>query len=248
MLAHPENGYNFLYATYLPIFLLGGMAFGIFEGALIWAIGHVTERRLHWVLRVVLATAILTLLLALYAYIYLPPVTRDLPKLKTYFSEFGGYIPYGAVFGLMIGSRIRPLYELVRGATPPRWPVMSCMTGLLLRVFVIFSLMEAVLFYLWTLQRDFRPREYGFGVAGLVHFILATVLLFVRLPFWLLLPLAVVINFPVATLITDVLADDEIVIGTITLNYLALWAAFLTCRVSVPRAFTRNRLLATKKP
>jgi hypothetical protein len=99
--------------------------------------------------------------------------------------------------------------------------------------------MEAILFFIWVLQRDWRPpQEYGFALVGLIHFTLATAILFVRMPFWLLLPLALVINFPVAALMTDVLKEDDFAYRTITLIYLALWGAFLLCRFSVPRVFS----------
>ena len=37
MLAHPENGYNFLLISWLPLILATGMAFGLFEGVALWA-------------------------------------------------------------------------------------------------------------------------------------------------------------------------------------------------------------------
>lgn len=237
MLSSPENGYNFILVGALPIFLAGGMAFGLFEGVLIWAVTYVTGHRLHPFLRVVLATMILFLLIALFIFLYVAPPPPDRSATETYLYTFGGYLAYGILFGLTIGSRFRPLYELVRGATP-RWPVMNGITGVLLRIFVVFSLMESILCLILSLQGDFKRSEFTFAVIGLCHFGVAAVLVFGRLPFWLLLPLALIINIPIGALITDVLTDDQVgtVLRIITLNYLALWAAFVFCRFSLPRA------------
>jgi len=59
-------------------------------------------------------------------------------------------------------------------------------------------------------------------------------IVFTRMPFWLLVLLALLINFPVAALITDVLTNE--VLRGLVIAYLTVWAAFLLCRVSVPRA------------
>lgn len=247
MISDSQNGYNFLLAAWLPIFLFTGMVLGVIEGALLWAVSYITGGRLHAVIRVLLATLILTGLILLVIYIYFEPVPPNRSKVETYFSAFAWYLAYGVVFGLTIGSRFRPLYELGRGGTPPRWPVMSAITGSVLRIFVIFALMEAILFFIWVLQRERPPEEFGFAVVGLIHFALATVILFVRMPFWLLLPLSLLINFPIAALLTDVLQPDQVVYRTITLNYLALWGGFLLCRFTVPRVFSRAGVLSHKR-
>lgn len=240
MFSDPENGYNFLLATWLPLFLFAGMAFGVIEGVLIWAVSYLTGHRLHAVIRVVLAVVILALLLLLIFYIYFEPLPPNLPLVRTYVFTFGGYVAYGVAFGLAIGSRFRPVDELIRGATPPRRPAMSGITGLLLRLFVLFALMEEIMFFIWVLQRDFQPRDFGFAIVGLVHFAVATALLFVRMPFWLLLPLALIINLPVAAFYTDVLIEADVGARVVTLNYLGLWGAFLLCRFSLPRWFMRK--------
>ena len=239
MLLHPENGYNFLLISYLPEFLGWGMLFGLCEGAAFWASTFVVGRRIHPVVRAVLGIVILVLLIAAYHFIFLdrPPYQRM--SLMDYLYSLRVYAPFGMVLGLLIGSRFRPLYELIRGTATDRWPGLSGISGLLLRVVVIFSLMVSILNLILSLQGDFRRAEFVFAVIAVIHFAVAVLIIFARIPYWLLLPLAIVINFPIVALITDVLTADEVEKRVITLIYLHLWAAFLLCRLSVPR-WTRS--------
>ena len=144
------------------------------------------------------------------------------------------YAVCGLVFGLVIGSKFRPHYELIRGTSTDRWQGLSGITGLLLRVFVIFSLMVSILCLILSTQRNFDRKEFAFAVIAVSHFALAVVIIFARIPFWLLLSLAIIVNFPIVVFLTDALPN---VVGfrELTLIYLHLWAAFLLCRLSVPQ-------------
>ena len=108
------------------------------------------------------------------------------------------------------------------------------MTGLLLRVFVIFSLMVSILCLILSTQGDFDRKEFTFSVIAVSHFALAVVIIFARIPFWLLLPLAIIVNFPIVVFVTDAL-PNVVGVRVLTLVYLHLWAAFLLCRLSVPQ-------------
>ena len=236
MLSHPENGYNFLLLCYLPVFLGGGMLFGLCEGAAIWTGTFFVGHRVHPVARAVLGMVIVILLIVAYDFLFTEraPYSKDI-SLTDYLYSLRVEAGCGMVLGLVIGSRFRPLYELIRGTTSDRWPGISGLTGLLLRVFVIFLLMGSILFLILSLQGDFHRTEFTMSVIAVSHFAVAVVIIFARIPFWLLLPLAIIVNFPIAVLITDVLTDAQTVERTFTLIYLHLWAAFLFCRFSVPR-------------
>ncbi len=236
MLFHPENGYNFLLMSYLPLFLVFGIGFGVLEGALIWACSYIVGHRLHALLRAVVGVISLLILLKGYNFLFAEPSPyREEVSTIEYLIFYGVYTAYGILYGLVIGSRFEPVSELLRGTSPPQWLILTGLTGLALRVFVIFGLMESVLNIIWTLQRERASATYfAFGVIALVHFVAGVVIIFVRMPFWLLLPLALIINFPIVTLITDVLTETEFPLQYITIGYLGLWAVFLLTRVRVP--------------
>ncbi len=151
-------------------------------------------------------------------------------------STIGVYAGCGAVLGLVIGSRIRPLYELARGTASENLRVINAFTGLALRPIVIYGLMMSILILILNKQGAFQQSQFTMSLLAVTHFAMAVTIIFVRLRFWLLLPLALIINFPVAAWITDVLQPDQFFDRVIVLVYLALWGAFLICRVTVPRA------------
>ena len=236
MLSHPQNGYNFLLVSYLPLFLCWGILVGLCEGVPFWAVTYLLSHRIHPVIRAILGPVILVTLGTILGYLFAEPPPSDLKVSTTdYWLGIGTYAGYGVIFGLVIGSRIRPFSELIRGSSADRWPVMSALTGLALRLLVIFGLMVSILSLILSMQGDFQRSEFTMSVIAVSHFGVAVLIIFARTPFWLLLPLALIINSPIAALITDVLKPDELFVRTITLNYLALWGGFLLCRASVPR-------------
>ena len=235
MLRHPENGYNFLLMYFLPMLLAGGLAFGVLEGVMIWACSYLVGHRLHAVNRAVLGVVTLALLLTAYHYLFAEPLHFHVSTIEQVVF-YSIYVGYGVLFGLVIGSRFEPIGELLRGTSPPQWLALNGVTGFALRVFVIFSLMESILNIIWTVQRERSLTEFSFGVIALIHFIAAALIVFVRMPFWLLLQLALIVNFPIVVLITDVLTEEQWPIRHIAIVYLSLWAAFLLTRVRLPEA------------
>ncbi|HET9714129.1 MAG TPA: hypothetical protein VFP64_19745 [Pyrinomonadaceae bacterium] len=237
-----SNGayYGYLFLAALPWFLAMGIGFGLLEGAIIWACTFLTGHRLHAVLRAAIGVVVLNLLLVCAGFLFSEPSPYYKPSITDCLLWIGRYFIYGIIFGLMIGSRFDPLPELLRGTTPPRWSVLAAITGFILRVSVIFFLMFSVLVLIWILKiwmiiGGTERRELTFGVIIVSHFIAAVVILFARMPFWLLLPLAIIINCPIAAYVIDVLAEEAPETRVITVIYLHLWAAFLVCRFSVPQ-------------
>ena len=227
--------YGYLFVNALPWVLAAGIGFGVLEGILIWACTYLTGHRLHALVRAVIGVVVLALLLIAWDFVFSEPPYDTEVSAARYLFNLGIYSTFGVIFGLVIGSRFDPLHELIRGTTPPRWSVLAAITGFALRIAVIFFLMLTVFILVWMLEGRAGRKELTFSVIAVSHFIAAAVIVFARMPFWLLLPLAIIVNFPIAVFVTDVLSPDAIESRVITLIYLHLWAAFLFCRMSVPK-------------
>jgi len=235
----PVNGllsndpyYGSLFVAALPWFLAYGIGFGLLEGAIIWACAYMTGHRLNVVVRASIGVVVLVLLLFAIDFLF---AKHSANANTVSVAHISIYISCGVLFGLVIGSKFDPLHEFIRGTTPPRWSFLTAITGFALRLLVILFLMYSILIFIWTLMVNFTRREFTFAVIALSHFIAALVIVFVRMPFWVLLPLALLVNFPIAVFITDVLGPDQSADRVITLGYLHVWAAFLLCRFSVPQ-------------
>jgi len=234
MLLDRENGYNFLLISWLPVIIATGMGFGVFEGVFLWAFSYIAGHRLNKLARAAAGIVVLTLMIVTFDYFYSDRPIIHYASLRYWLSLIAFFSPVGVVFGLVSGSSFNPVSELLRGTTPPRWLALNGVTGFVLRVLVIYATLDSTLMLIWTTQLEGRQHETIFITIAVCHCIAASVILFTRMPFWLLLLLALLINFPVVVLVTDVLthwiAQDAVI------AYLTLWAAFLLCRVSVPPA------------
>ena len=246
MLRNPENGYNFLLIAYLPVLLGTGGLFGLEEAAVFWAGSYILDHRINSIVRAVLGPVILIILVSIFSYLFFeqPHYSKESSITDLWFG-IGLYIGGGVVLGLLIGSRIRPVVELIRGSTAEQWPVLNALTGLALRLIVIFGLMVSTLLLIVETQGAPRKSELMMSVIAVVHFALALLIVFARMPFWLLLPLAVIINVPIAAWTTDVLTPNEFGVRVISIIYLTLWGGFLLCRAIVPSgavAFIKREL------
>lgn len=233
MLSHPQNGYNYLLLIFFPDFVLSGMGFGIVEGIILWACTYMIGHRLNIALRATLGILVLAMLIYVYVVLFEPSAR---PNEGTDYVLIYIVIACGVLYGLVVGSRFHPFRELIRGTPTSHYPVMAAITGFALRIVVILGLMYSILDLIWAQQIEFRREDFVFAAIFVSHFLIAGFILFARMPFWLLLPLAIIVNFPVAVVITDVLTEEDVGTRAIALNYLALWGAFLSCRVSLPHA------------
>lgn len=235
MLSHPENGYNFLLIGFLPRCLFVGALFGLGEATTIWTATILFGRRIHPIIRGLLGAVILLAFVSTYSYLFLEPSPHHSEdSTRDYWLLVGLYAGCGAVLGLVIGSRFRPVSELIRGTETEQCPVVNALTGLTLRLIVIFGLMVSILLLIVETQGDPRQSELLMSVIAVIHFALAVLILFVRVPFSMLLPLALIIDFPIAAWMTDVLQPDQFYERLITLIYLTLWGGFLIFRATVP--------------
>ena len=233
MLSLPHNDYNFLLMLFLLPFLLSSMILGAFEGSIIWACTHVARRRLHVLLRacigVVVHAALMTLMTVVVADLALP---QEDVATANYLWAICFYIGFGLVFGFLVGSRFDPWSELVRGMTAtPALSVETGLTGFALRVVVIFGFMESVLNLIWQQQRNEISSEQTIAVIAVIHFVAAGVIVFARMRTWLLVQLALLVNFPIVLFITDVLTSNDAGMRIVSIIYLTVWFVFLVTRL-----------------
>lgn len=235
MILQSQNGYNFFLMLYLLPALLSGMVFGAFEGSLIWVCTRLAGRRLHFVLRGFIGIGIHVTLIAL-IWLVGPHASPPHDDMETANYIFGiwFYIGYGLILGLVTGSRFEPLYELFRGTTITTGRVVATgLTGIALRIVVVFAFMQSVLYLIWEQQRIEISSWQTIAVIAVIHFIAAGVIVFARMPYWLLLQLALIINVPVVLFITDVLtATDRSPMRIFSFIYLGIWFAFLVTRLN----------------
>ena len=234
ILSHPSSGYNFFFIYLLPFYLAAAVVFGAIVGLIIWGCSRLAQRQLQPGARTAIAVVVLGVLIGVYWWNL--PLSPDGYQFTT--TDFFGVLTVsliiGALFGGIIGSRLQPWRELVRGINSvPSWSrVLTGITGFFLRVIVVWLLMESILILACNLQ-NFHQGDVVMTALIFGHLVAAVVIVFARLRFWLLLPLALLINFPTVVFLTDVLPADEPILPGIVVSYLGVWAAFLITRCSL---------------
>jgi len=239
MLMQPPDSYNLFFIAFLPLYLGGGLLFGAFHGAVIWACTHIDGHRLNVLVRVCLSLGILGAFIAAYSYLCeTKSPYYGQPSYLNCLLGFGLYMAYGLVFGVVTGSRFQPAYELVRGMTSlPHRSVLTGITGLVLRGVVVFALMESILNLIYVQQHgESKPIECTVALVAVLHFLAATVVVFARMPFWILVQVALLINFPIIVFITEVVTANDAALRQLSIVYLVLWAAFVFSRMGLPDA------------
>ncbi|HJS25011.1 MAG TPA: hypothetical protein VJ751_11705 [Pyrinomonadaceae bacterium] len=224
ILSKPPISQNFVF-IFLPFVLVWGMLLGIFEGLVIWACTELSGRRLNAAVRGAIGILTLILMPGIFLLFFKVRLT-DLLVLAVFSST-------GVAYGLVTGSRLEPWRELVRGSAAAKSRVLTGITGLALRSLLILGLMASILAVVCTLKQTFNQRDFAFALIALCHFTVASVIVFARIRFWLLLPLALLVNFPIVLLITEVLKNENPVYRYFVVSYLAIWGAFLLVRCSL---------------
>src|SRR5687768_5069279 len=175
---------NFLIGLLLPIYLVLGIALGVVQGFIIWACTRLARHNLDKGSRAAIGVLVMAALVGVL--LLMPSPSREVGL--EYYLALGGVIIFiGVTYGLFTGSQLQPWRELVRGAEwlprQSRW--LTGFTGLLLRVVIIFSLMESILYLLLTLQPH-AENDLLYFVIAVGHFIAASIVVFARLKYWLL--------------------------------------------------------------
>lgn len=228
------RGYTFLLIGALPFFLAGGIAFGLLQGFGIWGCTRLVRHQLGRSARAIIGVLIFALLSVASFLIFSSP-EHETATLEDYVLEILKYIAIGVTFGLVTGSRLQPWRELVRGmkSLPAQSRLLTAITGLALRVIILFFLMESVLILVWMLKFTFPQPEFVWVLIALCHFAAALVIVFARLKFWLMLPLALIVNLPILAFITELLKEEHVFMWYVSVGYLAVWAAFLLTRLGL---------------
>jgi hypothetical protein len=230
VLAYP-HGYNFLVVPFLPMILAFGMAVGLVQGLGIWGCTRLARHNPGRPLRAAIGVIIFAIILAGYCFAFPSRFyIKETADLTEYLKAMGIFAAIGVTYGLFTGSRLRPWRVLVREAEslPPGSWLITGITGVVLRLAIVFFLMESILIVVW--QVNFPQHDLAFALIALGHFAAALLIVSIRLRFWLLLLLAVIINLPVVTLLTDVLEEANLFMWYLTVSYLTAWAAFLISR------------------
>jgi hypothetical protein len=223
---HPSSFVFFFFIFLLPFVLVWGMLIGLFVGLVIWAATKLVGQ-LNVVVRSVLGIVALVIFAAAF---YSLLTVLDVNWHWSDSSVYVYYLATGVAYGAVTGSTLQPWRELVRGSEAAKSRALTGITGLVLRVLLILGLMESIL-SLCVLQQDYQYRYLALIALG--HFAVASTIVFARLKFWLLLPLALLVNVPIVWLITEILKNELPVYRYLAFTYLAIWAAFLLARCSL---------------
>lgn len=225
MLRRP-NFYNFLFIPALPGFLGVAMVAGISAGLVTWAFSRISGRGLGTPIRSMLGVLSVT---GVYAVVYLSVPSNPYEPESNYLEILLFILVVGTISGMFIGSGLRPWPVLSRGMNNHKSDLVAKVSGLVLRLLIVFGLMESVVLLISTLQLNYRRADMVFTLFALGHFFTASIIVFARLKFVPLSLLAFIANVPVGSLILDF--PDKTLIGFyISFGYLIVWAVFLLSR------------------
>jgi hypothetical protein len=219
---------NNLIGLVWPIYLVLGMAVGVVQGLVIWACTRLARHNLDKGSRAAIGVLVMAALVGVL--LLMPSPSREV-QLDYYLALGGVNFFIGVTYGLFTGSRLQPWRELVRGAEwlPRQSRLLTGFTGLLLRVVIIFSLMESIIYLLLALQWN-TGDDLLYLVIAFGHFIAASIVVFAKLKYRHLVSLALILNLPVIFFVTEVLTHAELFWWYVAVSYLGAWAAFLLTR------------------
>lgn len=221
------NPYNFLFIWGLPVILGFGVGWGTVKALVIWTCAKLARRRVPWLIRCLIAGGVLTGLSRVFEVFFPhesgPPVS---------FSWLVGSTVFIALTcGIVIGSNLNPWRAFVRGAgfIVPKSAFLTGMTGFILRLVIVVAFMGAVLLMICTTQGNATHKDVVWAILILCHLTAALLVVFIRMPFWLLLILSTLVTAPVVMLVAEFQYKLEwgfyLIIG-----YLAVWIVFLLAR------------------
>ena len=232
VLLRPAGTWDLWFVVFLAIFELMGMVIGVIEALIVWVCTKIDGGNLTPVIRAAIPTGIAVLIAAGIYYrnvassqYYIPSTLyTDVLIIAVYL------VPPLVIIGFVTGSRLRPWRALTRGSEVTSSRMFTGITGVILRSLIVFGVMNSIIALGSILMAEFRRPDLIFAVIAFVHFVTAGVIVFARLRFWILVQLALIINFPVVLLITEVLNNEPAEMRYAPLGYLAIWAAFLLAR------------------
>lgn len=219
-----DRYYHRLIVGALPRFLAVGLVVGGLKGVIIWACAKLIRHRLGWLLRSTIASVVFHVI------IRVPPFSSD-GQPATWQWLIGSTVVVGLTFGLLIGSRLQPWQRLVRanGTIGPKSAVLAGLTGIVLRLGILFLFLFFGLVFLSVMQTPDRLESRWIALIT-VQVTLSLIVVFSKMRFWLLAASAVLINTPVVMLLTEFQRQQLGYGWYVLIGYLALWAMFLLTR------------------
>ena len=219
--------HKFVVAVVLPIVLAVGMGVGVVAGLAIFACA---QRWLHWIERSLIALFILFIgfFSITFALIW---QTRGLDQ---DIWMLGFMLFAGLAAGVITGSNLRRALRDQGEPVAPKPVVAAAITGLMLRMAVIILFIESVvgLFYMDQASYEFVPEDTLWTLILFTHFAFALVVVFVRLKFWVLLPLTMIVTSPIVA-IPFRFPEIAPPVLYLIIGYLALWKLFVLSRCRV---------------
>lgn len=227
-----RDGYDFPVVVYFPLLLCYGLVPGFVEGLVMWICTRVAGRNLRWYTRLLIAGLVFAIpygvvLLVVFAAFLRTPYAVVMFLIAV---PIAGAI--GVPFGLLTGSGFSPWRQLIRGdnSLPAGSWFAAGVTGLVLRLAIAFFFMETLIALILIVQSESWRNEFIWAIVLLLHFVVALAIVFTRLDFRLLLPLALVANIPIALFLNYSLTIAQDFLLYLSIGYLGTWASFLIVR------------------
>lgn len=232
LLLHPDAYlYNHLALYVLPRFVPGGLLTGSFAGLAMWVCWRLSGRRLRKTARTLIGT------LMLIAGCYVADFWTGTSTQESEWLSVCWMIFFGILFGLFTGSAFNPLLELSRGTDRRSW--IASTSGLVLRVLVLFLLMESILLLIGLRGLSFTTLDLIFILVAFGYCATSTFIVFSRLKLSVLCVLALIVNLPTASLLFPV---GGAIFHFVIFGYLAVWAVFLLSRSALAHSMISNVL------
>jgi hypothetical protein len=232
---HPDAYlFNYLAISGLPRLLLAALVIGLCAGLTMWGCWRLCKRRLGRISRACIG--ILLLIVAYFATAFLWPSNSTEPEELTWLTV-GWTLFFGSLFGLFTGSSLNPIRALSRGTD--RRSLLAITSGVVLRLVVVFLLMESILLLIGLRGLSYTRRDLFFILLAFGHCSLSALLVFSRSRLILLCVLAFIVNLPTASLFF-LLPASVAVFRYIILAYLACWAVYLVSRSALVHSLMSN--------
>jgi hypothetical protein len=221
------NPYNFLFMYGLPVILAFGAGWGMVKALVIWTCAKLARRRVPWLIRCLIAGGVMTGLTRVFEVFF--PQEPGPPVSLSWLA--GSTISIALTCGVVIGSNLNPWRAVVRGANfiVPRSAFVAGVTGLILRLFIVWAFMGAVMLRICTTQMNSTHKDVVWASLILCHLTAALLVVFIRMPFWLLVILSTLVTAPVVRLVIEFQHKLEWGFYPV-IGYLAVWIAFLLAR------------------
>jgi hypothetical protein len=200
-----------------------GIVVGLFAGFVIWVCTRAAQNRLPWLFRSAISWLALKLLTDILFF--------DVPNLPSPPKTYVWLLATNAVFGVVIGSRIHPGRALIRGGgtVGRKSAVVAGLTGLFVRLFILYYFMVSLMFTAAILHEPQTGRITVWLVLVTSHFAAGVLALFIPMKFRALTIAIALVNAPVVMLMVEFrheLKEMHYILG----GYLVAWAFFLLTR------------------